>query len=321
MLRIGFVLLLCIGFGCNSEKSDSAEVAGFSFEGFSNLFKEAALPYVLSDTGLLNKKDTASIRSKEFEKFIPDSLKKKIFPKGSKVKYYPLAKVKDVEGETYFIVRAAAGSKKTALLLAFDNAGNYGAAFPFLIPDTDPVSSQVSSIDRSLNISRNITRKRNNEILGEGKDVYVYNSGAKTFTLIMTDLLDERTVDLINPIDTLSRTIKYSGDYVKGKRNIISIRDGRGPKQAVAFVHLESNDGECIGELKGNILFTSSNTAIYRQGGDPCVLQFTFTNSAVTLKEEQGCGNYRGLDCPMEGTYTKKKESKPKSTNKRKPKK
>ena len=127
----------------------------------------------------------------------------------------------------------------------------------------------------------------------------------------MTDLLDEENADLINPIDTLPRTRKFAGDYTKGKRNIVSIRDGRTPNQAVAFVHIEKDDGECIGELKGDILFTSSTRAVYRQGGDPCVLEFSFASSSVSLKEVEGCGNHRELNCTLDGSFTKKKEPRP----------
>ena len=146
----------------------------------------------------------------------------------------------------------------------------------------------------------------------------------KTRPASVTDMmkkLDEQNAELINPIDTFAKTRKFAGDYVKGKRNLVSIRNGRTPNQALAFIHLEDETGECSGELKGEILFTSSSSAIYRQGGDPCVLQFTFAGSSVTLKEEQGCGNHRGLDCPMEGTYTKKKEPKLKTSGKKSKKK
>jgi hypothetical protein len=35
------------------------------------------------------------------------------------------------------------------------------------------------------------------------------------------------------------------------------------------------------------------------------------------MNEESGCGNYRGLDCPFSGTFTRKKEAKPKEASKK----
>jgi hypothetical protein len=312
MYKLGLILFACMFFACKDKKAEVKEEKGFNYEGFSKSFLSSYLPYQLTDTGLSKSKDTALIRSPEFAGFISDSVRNKIFSRGSKARYYSLLKIQVPKAETYFLVKAVSGSKKAALLICFDADGKYAATLPFLVPDEDASTSQSSTIDKSFTISRNITKKKGSEVIGEGKDVYVYNSDAKQFTLIMTDALDQQNADLVNPIDTLPRTRKFAGDYVQGKKNLISIRDGRTANQAIAFVHLEKNDGQCIGELKGELLFTSSKTAVYRQGGDPCVLQFSFTNSSVALREEQGCGNHRGLDCALEGTYSKKKETKPK---------
>jgi hypothetical protein len=60
----------------------------------------------------------------------------------------------------------------------------------------------------------------------------------------------------------------------------------------------------------------SSNTAIYQKDGDPCQLKFTFSSSSVTLKEIEGCGSRRPLNCSFDGSFAKKKVSK--SVNKSK---
>jgi hypothetical protein len=318
MYKLGFILFCMVLLGCQSKKAGKKTgESEFTYEGFSNLFPAIKLPYQLTDTGLLKSKDTTQIRSSEFAGYIADSIKNQIFAKGTKPKYYALAKIEVPKAETYFIVKAVSGSKKAALLISFDKQGKYATSFPFLVPDDDATTSQSSSIDKSLTISKNILQKKDGELKGEGKNAYVYSADTRQFILIMTDLLDESKRDLINPIDTMPRTRKFSGDYVQGKRNLVSIRNGRTPNQALAFVHIEKNDGECVGELKGEILFTSANTAIYRQGGDPCILQFNFTSSSVTLKEEEGCGNHRGLDCTLNGNFPKKKEAKTKTSTKK----
>jgi hypothetical protein len=318
MYKLGYVFCCLVLLACNSKKAKtSTEESGFTYEGFSNLFPTTKLPYQLTDTGFQKSKDTTQIRSSEFAGFISDSVKRQIFARGTKPKYYALARIGVPKAETYFIVKAVSGAKKAALLISFDNQGKYATSFPFLVPDEDPTTSQTSSIDKSLTISKNIVQKKGGELTGEGKNVYVYSADTKQFILIMTDLLDESKRDLINPIDTMPKTRKFSGDYFQGKRSLVSIRNGRTPNQALAFIHIEKNDGECVGELKGEILFTSSNTAIYRQGGDPCILQFNFTSSSVSLKEEEGCGNHRGLECTLNGSFTKKKEAKTKTTTKK----
>jgi hypothetical protein len=123
----------------------------------------------------------------------------------------------------------------------------------------------------------------------------------------MTDAQGEGIVDLINPIDSFPKKNKLSGDYFRDNSSFISVRDGRHPNQLMVFIHFENANG-CSGEFKGELLLTSPNYAIYRQGGDPCVLSFRFSPLSITLKEDEGCGSHRGLDCLFQGSFHKKKE-------------
>jgi hypothetical protein len=318
MLRVGFVLLVLVLLGCKGKKA-GLEEEGFSYEAFSKKFHAASVPYDLKEIDLLKHTDTATIRPADLNSFIPDSLRNKLFGKGNKVKYSPIAKIQKARAECYYIIKATSGNKRDALLLTFDKEGKNGSVLPFLIPDNDPSTKQSSVIDKTFSISRNINQKKANDVLAEGKDVYVYNSGNHNYSLIMTDALNEGIVEVINPIDSLSHKHKLSGDYYRNKRNFVSIRDGQYPNQLIAFVHFEKDNGTCTGELKGVLLVTSPSSAIYRQGGDPCVLNFRFTQGSVTLREDRGCGSHRGVDCVFDGTFRKKKESKVKQKIKKKP--
>jgi hypothetical protein len=318
MRWVGSILILLVTMvACNNGKGEEPdEESVFRYESFTGRFKSAKVPYSLTDTALLNNKDTTAIRSQTFIGFIPDSVVAKLFTKPSKVRYVPIATMQASNGEQYFILKAESGNRKAALLVTFDKEHNYGAALPFLIPDNDAKTTQVSTLDKSYSIVRNVSSRNEDDVLMEGKDVYVYNKDARQFTLIMTDLLDEGDQEVINPIDTLARTHKYAGDYTVGKRSLLSIRDGRSAKELNFFVHFEKNDGECVGELKGSLFFTTTTTAVYRQGGDPCVLEFEFKKSSVVMREVEGCGSHRGLQCLFEGTFTRKKETAPKDPKK-----
>lgn len=315
MVRLGFFLLLLAVIACNdkkkSDKTDGTDE--MDYESFSEKFKKGSLPYQLTDTGFLNNEDTITLKNAAFTASIPDTIKTKLFGSVGKITYIPLVRLGEKKGEQYYILKAVSGKKKAALLAVFDKDENFAAALPFLIPDTDNKTTQVSSIDRSYSISRNVYRKMPDDVTVEGRDVYAYDNDTKSFSLIMTDVLDDRTQEVINPIDTFARSHRYAADYVKDKRNIVSIRNGRNENEINFFVHFERMEGECNGELKGTALLTSSKTAVYRQGGDPCVLEFHFTNSSVSLKEIEGCGSHRGVKCVIEGSFPKKKA--PKTTN------
>lgn len=113
--------------------------------------------------------------------------------------------------------------------------------------------------------------------------------------------------EVYNPIDTFPHKHKLSGDYIQDKRNFVSVRDGKKANRILFFVHFEKKDG-CAGEIKGEAVLAKPDRAFYRQSGDPCELELTFSGNKVTLREEKGCGNYRDIKCVFEGSFSKKKE-------------
>lgn len=321
MHRIGFAVLGCLLLACNGKENKTEDANNNTevntFAGFSSRFKTAAFPYQLADTTLMNNKDTGSLSAQYTATLVPDSTVKKIFGKTSGVKYTPLARLGAKGKEAYYVMKAYAGNKKAALLVAFDKEGNYGATTPLLVPDDDEKTTQWSTIDKSYAITKTVVQKSETDLAAEGKEVLAFDAAEKKFTLIMTDMLHDNPAVLVNPLDTFPKTNKFAGDYYLNKKNLIAVRDGRHANQILVYIHTENSGRDCIGELKGEFVVTGSATAVYRLGGDPCVLGLTFAGNTVSMKEESGCGNYRGLDCPFDGTFTRKKEEKPKETTKK----
>jgi hypothetical protein len=308
MFRPVFLFVLALGCAAcnNGDKKSPADQGNTEGQRFGDLFKEATAPYQLTDTALLNNTDTASLPTATVSPLIADSIKKKYFGKGL-IKYVPLAKVIQKGKERYYIVKASSGQKKGALLLVFDAKDAFLATYPFLLPDADPNTAQLSTIDKNFTVTKSVTQRSGSDVTGEGKEVVAYDATTKAFSLIMMDALDDNPAELKNPIDTFPRTNKLAGDYFLNKKNIVAVRDGRHPAQLLVYIHTENEAADCIGQLKGEFIITSSATAAYRQSGDPCVLELTFKGNTVAINEQSGCGNYRGLDCPLTGTFTRKK--------------
>ena len=318
MFRIGMMISCLAILGCgNKETKNDNEDGGYSYEKLSSKFRSITPPYQLSDTGFLKNKDTATLRFKEFDAFISDSIRARLFGKGAKVTFIPLVQMKPSEESNLYMVKAVSGNKKAALLMAFQD-GEAQAVFPFLVPDNDPSTSQLSIIDKSFLITKTISQKKPGTATREGKEVFEYDASSQSFSHILSNPLNIETTEVFNPIDTFPRKHKFSADYVKDKKNFISIRDGRHPNQLQVFMHLDKNKGQCTGEIKGDLLLTSSTTAIYRQSGDPCVLSFRFSGTSVTVKEDEGCGAHRGIDCVFDGSYPKKKPVKTKQPARKK---
>ena len=317
--------LACLFFGisllmsCGSKKkkpslSGTDEVV---VSDFIESFELITPPYEVNDTALNKKeKDSLLIANKVFAQFVPDSVLVKVFGKNAKPKIYSGKRIIENE-DTYLFSKAVTADKKTMLVLCFDKKNNFKAFLPLLAQDANPTTIQLSGLNRKFEFFQSVLMKKPDGSTAEGKDVYIYSSDAEQFLLIAKDALDDRIREVINPIDTLQKKNKFSADYVRGKMNIVSIRDDNKPGRINFFIHVDRNNGECQGELKGVANFTSANTAVYRQPGDACSLQFKFSSTAVSLKEIDACGAHRGVKCSFDGNYPRKKEAKQKTSSKK----
>lgn len=285
---------------------------------FIDFFQPVQLSYQVADSILPKKEnDSLLISYKIFTQFVPDSILYNVFGKGVKPKIYAMGKAIDPNAETYLFVKAVNNDKKAVFIVAFDQKKRFIAGMTALRPDGNKNTIQSVVLDRKYTISKTVVQHNTNGSFYEGKDVYVLSNETKNFILIMTDALGDKPTELINPIDTLPRKNKYSADYESGKMNLVSIRDSRKKDRISFFVHFEKNKGECIGELKGEAMLRSANSAEYRQDGDPCVLKFIFSSGSVLLKEEGACGSRRGMQCLFDGSFPRKKELKPKIETKK----
>jgi len=308
-LLLGLCLMVSLVMGCEEKKNvaltgeEPVEV-----EDFIAFFPEVTLPFRVADTSLTkNNGDSSLIAYSVLTQFVPDSVLSKDFGKG-KPKLYPLGRVKEKNRETYLFVKAVLGQKRTAYLVTFDKKNTYLNTLP-LVKSGQNYTTHYAVLDKKFQITTYRERKgKSGDILNFKKNVYIYNSASNDFTLILTEPNVEIMEEVINPIDTLSQKNKYTGDYLVSKKNFISFRDGRNASEILFFTHFEKNKGECIGELKGTARFVSSKVARYKESGNPCTLEFTFTSSGVSMKEVEGCGTYRNIQCFFEGTYPKKKK-------------
>lgn len=311
-----WIAALLLVMGCKEKKKISLSGDDpVEAEDFVAFFQPLQPPFYYADSTLRKKNkenDSLLISYKVFTKIIPDTVLTKIYGKTTRPKIYAIGRTTGLNDESYLIVKTSANDKKALIVLGFDKENQFAASLTGLRPDLDAATQQSMTIDRRHTISKTMLRRNKDGTLSEGKDVYAFNADSKIFYLVMTDALEDKPTELINPIDTLSRKHKWAADYGSGKMNLVSIRDGRRSNELTFFIHFDKNNGECTGELKGEADITSSNTAEYRQDGDPCKLKFTFSSSSVTLSEIEGCGSYRPLNCTFNGSFAKKKESKPK---------
>jgi hypothetical protein len=219
-----------------------------------------------------------------------------------------LGKTAEKGREKYLFAKAISGGKRIGYLFTFSKDDKFLRSMPLVKTGTDNYSSAYGMLDGKFQITTYVEKKGSRGDIAFKRNVYFYNKESGDFTLIMTEPNEEIIQDVINPIDTLSRRNKYAGDYIKNKRNFVSVRDGKNNSEILFFIHFEKDNGECNGELKGKARFISKELAQYNESGNPCTIQLAFTGNLVNIKETDGCGSYRDIKCFFEGSYPKKKK-------------
>jgi hypothetical protein len=293
-------------FACKSGKKSLNSEESISAKEFVESFPELKLPFAMQDSLLDNKLgDTALISIKLLQVFIPDSLYKKDF-KNAKPNFYALGRAVDKNEDKYLVIKAATATKQVAYIVCFNKEDVFKAGMSFVTNSSNRNVELEGLLDKKFTISSHRKKKARDGQIYYSRDVYVYNS-VGTFTLILMESNEvPEDQEVYNPIDSAATSFTWTGNYVKDKKNFISVRDGSKPNRLSFFIHFEKNNGECVGELKGEVDMVQPSIARYSAAGDPCSLEFRFEKNKVSVTELSGCGNHRGIKCFFNDSYPKK---------------
>lgn len=310
---VAAALLLSI-FSCKGKKSNDNEKPKTKVQSQSGDFFKSytplKLPYSVTDTDMAQPANTDTISYSSFTELIPDTIFNNPFGKSRKLSIFPIGKIEQKGKESYFATYVKDKSHSAVYLSVF-RKNKFVTNLPLVVSNEDDIVSSAA-IDKKLSIVINNQWIVKNQMFYK-RSIYAYNNSG-VFTTVLTETNEDRSTSsgLLNPFDTFPKRNKYSGDYIKGKKNVLYLRDAKLPGQYVFFIHFESdnNDDECAGELRGTLKMTSDKAGTFKGNGDPCVLNFSFKGNEIKAKETGTCGNYRGIKCFFDQTYTRKKEQK-----------
>lgn len=302
-------LFLAVLVSCKDKKVDLSGDAPVKIEDLIAAFPKIEPPYTVSDTNLTKVADTITIGYKAFVQFFPDSSLTPMFGNNKKLTIHPIGII-EKDKESYLLMNISTPKKVTRYaVFVVDKKNKYLASKELMSSAKDDGYMHSVSINRepTFLISKEKTSKENTPLFS--RTGWVYSSSAGVFMVVVNDSNEDpqKTV-VINPIDTLTKKNKFSGDYIQNKKNFISIRDTKKPNVYQFFIHFEKDEGKCTGELKGEMKMQGSNTAIFTENGDPCVIDFTFDGSTVNVKEKGACGNHRGIKCFFDDSFVRKRE-------------
>jgi len=296
-------------YGCHSKRVSLRGNTKVDADDFISSFETARPPFKLTDSIFnIDQNDSDLIGYKVFTQFIPDSVIGRHYSHGPKPNIYPIAGLIGDHKVNYLFCLSETDTKKLLYLLCLNGSGHFinsKMIYPF-----DPDFRSSVSLDSKFTFNTDREHRGPDGEIYYRKEAFFLNDSGK-FNLILTESNEPylRTSAVPNPIDTLPKKHKFSGDYELDKKNIVSIRDGRSTSGFLFFIHFEKDGGICNGELKGEARFNSASTARYHSSKDPCTIDFSFTGNRVEIKEVEGCGNHRDIKCFFEGIYPKKKET------------
>lgn len=308
-MNLKYLWIFLIGWTFVSCKSKSVKLASdenLSVSELIQLAQELPTPFVVQDS-LLNHKesDSSRIQTTVFKGFLPDSVFQQFYTGKKTLKLFLIGKFSDGETGTYLLIKSVKSANKEAHIFYFTSKGNYLGGMK--IADTKGKSGIKRSckIDSRFNISL-IEEWKDSKNEWINRETLYYMDAAGKMILAMTNSNEDLSDEIRgNPIDTLPRKHKYAGDYMTDKKNLVSVRDGLTPNTFRFFIHFSKKEGSCVGEVSGTGEWLKGNEAVFRDADSPCVLYFTFSGGSVTLREDTGCGAYRGIACFFEGSYKK----------------
>ncbi|WP_126245475.1 hypothetical protein [Chitinophaga rhizosphaerae] len=304
-MRSILFLFLAIGVvaGCKSRKKTiSEDDRALTFADYANKFPPAEALRWNADSLKRKRTDSLAFKSRYLKQFLPDTLAKGVYGAAEKPRFWPVGQVALTEDLRLFVVEGAAKSGAAAWMCFYDKNGTFLKRHLAAQYAASGNKKTGFSVDKKGNIR--VTTETGAAIARE--DVFAANPDG-SLALILTNSNEPAVTGLFNPIDTLPRKHKFSGNYTAGEGNIVSIRDGETAKEFLFFIHFTRDKGACTGEIDGTGRFTSATTGQWRDKQSGCIVDFKFSGSKVTISET-GCGAYRGIKCAFEGTFTKKRK-------------
>lgn len=302
------LLSLFIWIGCKTEPIDLSGKTTVKEKDFLNAFKPLTLPFSVADTNIDAKADTLVIGKEVLLQFYPDSALSSIMGKTKIYTIHPIGMI-DKEKEKYLLFIIKENKKRKRLVVLVANEKNQFLASKELLNNFEGTDYR-----RSLSINKEPTFLISREKMGKANDMlftragWVYNDAGFFMVVINDSNEDPAKTAVINPLDTLPKLNKFSGDYIKDKNNYVSIRDGKDQNTYLFFILFEKSNGACKGELKGEFKLIKPNNGLYSKNGDPCLIDFIFNSNQLKIKEQGSCGNHRGIKCFFDDRYTKKRE-------------
>lgn len=300
------LLITVITVSCNNETPSLNDNAIAKPNDFIKAFSNFETSTVLTDSNISNYNNN-NINEDLLLRFVNTNVVKTLCSNQDKCSFKAIGKISKAT-ESYILLLCKQTKVSTLHVLVFNKDNVFEAQQQIAI-----FGNKDSEYKQMVSINKEPTFFINKQKLNADREVKFTKIGLAYTNNKFTEVYKETNEGkhtqevVINPIETMLAQNTLSGDYILNEKNFISLRDGSSKNKYVFFLHIDKNDGLCVGEIKGELDMKDSVNGIYNAAGDPCHLAFNFSGRVVTIKEDGTCGNRRGPDCKFDESYLRKK--------------
>jgi hypothetical protein len=304
--------MTCLFFACKQKTPEQSGNTPMKITDFYKAFNTLPLPIIINDSTLDQIKEGPAIEREQLSQIINTTALDSIVPgKNKKISFLPLFQITK-DGNHYLILKLKQTLTSKIGIIIFDKENkfmDYKSIIEFANGNHERNNKSKSLfINSEPSFLINESKINNSNDPYNEKTAWAYSDGKLRVIFFDSDQ-KIKNMKIINPIDTLTTNNEFSGNYELNARNFITLRDNGAVNKYQFFLHTEKEEGECIGELKGRIVF-NKNTATYSEKGDACHIQFNINGNSISFKEDGNCGNHRGIKCNFEESFNRKKKAK-----------
>lgn len=297
------IIIMAVACGQPQKKSMRGD-ENVSLSDFVAFFPEMPLPYSATDTTLdLPENDSNIIDRKVMIQMLGDSLAKPLLST-SRQKVYAIGRFGAEDEETYLLLESR-GTEKGIFLAVLDEKMAPRAVLPLIGSKGKMAETDDVTIDKKKTITLVDRYRAPGGEINTYTSVYAFSNAVGFMEVMHDGIKNGEELVIINPLDTFASKRLHSGDYGKPGEYFLSIRDHESEKKMYFFLYMNKAEG-CTGELKGEAVWITRDSASFVSGTENCSMSFRFKGRTATIKEQVGCGDRRPVSCSFNGSVQKK---------------
>ncbi len=310
------ILLAVITFGCKQKKADLSGNEPVKIKDFIGAFTIIESQFSAADSTITRIADSTIIGYKVFTQFIPDSVLTKMQVTQKATLIQPVGRI-EKQKEIYLLATFTHHKKTILATFVFDKKYKFLAAKQLLANTADDAYNHFISINKEPTFLISREKLSADKQLQFTRVGWVYNNSGNFMVVINDSNEDERKNSvIINRSIHCRIKINSAAIMHATRKNFISLRDRKDANSYMFFIHFEKEDGSCTGELKGVLKMKTPTTAIYAEGGDPCVIDFTLKETISPSKNREAAGTAGVWNVFLMILSLKEKKPKPREKNK-----